>query len=372
MSVLQKKIDLQSTKEPAKDTPLFPEGAEKAFMPIAQAIAEKMAELTDTEFDVKDVELLSTTYESSAEAFLAAGLYCASLSENDTPVLVTAFDSGLPALITNKALKSSKLPSSEYKVSRLDMTLFKPIFERTAEKFQSLLDTAEAKLFTSCEGKSLEDVSFTKKSARLMRGLTRLKIKLHCPELIAELETPSKAPKKAAPKANKAKAKAKPKADEKDSSQAALEAGQYAVEMILPEELALKIVSHSPLLMETDEGEGTVSHDDPWSLHMQEKLKEAPANIRIVVESFRMSVADCTRLSIGQVIPLPGVSLQSMGVEVEMENDIPAHSPQLDKPLPKRVEVARATLGIYKTNRAVKLIEDLDPSFVQDMSAQSL
>jgi len=112
--------------------------------------------------------------------------------------------------------------------------------------------------------------------------------------------------------------------------------------------------------------------DNPWNLHMRETLKDAPTNIRVVVESFRMSVADCTRLAIGQVIPLPGVSLQSMGVEVEMEDDSLGQSTHRGQKLPKRVEVARATLGIYKTNRAVKLIEDLDQNFVQDMASHDL
>lgn len=73
--------------------------------------------------------------------------------------------------------------------------------------------------------------------------------------------------------------------------------------------------------------------------------------LRTILESREMTVADCTRLAIGQVIPLPGISLQELRVEAELKND--------------RICIAKGALGIHKTRRAVKLVEDIDASFIE-------
>jgi flagellar motor switch protein FliM len=74
--------------------------------------------------------------------------------------------------------------------------------------------------------------------------------------------------------------------------------------------------------------------------------------LRTVLESREMTVADCTRLSIGQVIPLPGISLKELRVEAELRNT--------------RVCIAKGALGIHKTRRAIQLVEDIDKAFVDN------
>ena len=76
-------------------------------------------------------------------------------------------------------------------------------------------------------------------------------------------------------------------------------------------------------------------------------------SVRAVLDSLRMSVADCTRLEIGQVLPLPGVSLENISLEVEMRD--------------QRLAVANGLLGIHKTRRAVKLSEDILEEFRGDV-----
>jgi len=139
--------------------------------------------------------------------------------------------------------------------------------------------------------------------------------------LIEELTTASQPSEKKATKGRaKPKTKSKTTAKDKEKAGEAVEAklGHFVVTLVIPEAQALEIVNNSSLLQDT------------------------------------------------------GVSLQSMGVEVEMEDDSLGQSTHRGQKLPKRVEVARATLGIYKTNRAVKLIEDLDQNFVQDMASHDL
>jgi hypothetical protein len=76
-------------------------------------------------------------------------------------------------------------------------------------------------------------------------------------------------------------------------------------------------------------------------------------SVRAVLDNLRMSVADCTRLEIGQVLPLPGVSLENISLEVEMRD--------------QRLAVANGLLGIHKTRRAVKLSEDISQEFRGDV-----
>ncbi len=79
-------------------------------------------------------------------------------------------------------------------------------------------------------------------------------------------------------------------------------------------------------------------------------IDKSVTSLRAVLENCEMTVADCTRLSIGQIIPLPGVSLQDLSVEAELKET--------------RVSIARAALGIHKTRRAVQLVEDVSPHFI--------
>lgn len=79
-------------------------------------------------------------------------------------------------------------------------------------------------------------------------------------------------------------------------------------------------------------------------------IDKSVTSLRAVLESCEMTVADCTRLQIGQVIPLPGVSLQELRVEAQLKDT--------------RVCIARAALGIHKTRRAVQLVEDVSAEFI--------
>lgn len=82
-------------------------------------------------------------------------------------------------------------------------------------------------------------------------------------------------------------------------------------------------------------------------------IDKSVTSVRAVLDSLQMSVADCTRLEIGQVLPLPGVSLENISLEVEMRD--------------QRLAVANGLLGIHKTRRAVKLSEEVSQEFRGDV-----
>lgn len=87
-------------------------------------------------------------------------------------------------------------------------------------------------------------------------------------------------------------------------------------------------------------------------------IDKSITSLRAVLESCEMTVADCTRLSIGQIIPLPGVSLQALSIEAELKDN--------------RICIARGAMGIHKTRRAVQLVEDISPSFIDEGLASVL
>jgi len=87
-------------------------------------------------------------------------------------------------------------------------------------------------------------------------------------------------------------------------------------------------------------------------------IDKSVTSLRAVLESCEMTVADCTRLSIGQVIPLPGVSLQILSIEADITDN--------------RVCIAKGALCIHKTRRAVQLVEDVSPIFIDEGLASIL
>lgn len=102
-----------------------------------------------------------------------------------------------------------------------------------------------------------------------------------------------------------------------------------------------------------DVGEVEIDLDENSEI-LSRHIDKSVTSLRAVLESCKMTVADCTRLEIGQVIRLPGVSLQDMRLEAEFRDS--------------RICVAKGALGIHKMKRAVKLAEDLEPNFVQNNS----
>ncbi|WP_298915610.1 hypothetical protein [uncultured Algimonas sp.] len=78
-------------------------------------------------------------------------------------------------------------------------------------------------------------------------------------------------------------------------------------------------------------------------------LESCHVRIRAVGDRLEMSVADCTRLAIGQVVGLPGLRFDKLELDVEMG----------DGPLP----LTDAALGADKGRKAVRLNRGLDPDF---------
>ena len=88
---------------------------------------------------------------------------------------------------------------------------------------------------------------------------------------------------------------------------------------------------------------------EPAPVRLPPRLGPCHVTVRAVADRVRMSVADCSRLTIGQVIGLPGLRFDHLELNVEMG----------EGPVP----LTDAALGADKGVKAVRLNRGLDPAF---------
>lgn len=101
-----------------------------------------------------------------------------------------------------------------------------------------------------------------------------------------------------------------------------------------------------------------VDPTSPWASHMHGTVLQTALPLKAVVEVLSLSVADCTRLELGQVIRLPGASHKQLSVVTEVGGVL--------------IPLASSTLGVCKSNKAVKLLDDIDPEFISDIGSVTL
>lgn len=101
-------------------------------------------------------------------------------------------------------------------------------------------------------------------------------------------------------------------------------------------------------ILQTGQGDETACPP----LSSRPNLTQTPTPLRALLEELDMSVAQCTRLEIGEVIPLPGISVNNIRVQAEMHNG-------------NRLDIAKARLGIFKSNKALKIQRDVNTQFLR-------
>lgn len=97
---------------------------------------------------------------------------------------------------------------------------------------------------------------------------------------------------------------------------------------------------------------------EPTAPRLPPRLGPCHVEVQAVADRVRMSVADCSRLKIGQVISLPGLRFDHLELNVEMG----------DGP----VLLTDAALGADKGMKAVRLNRGLDPSFRVEPTPQGV
>ena len=121
-------------------------------------------------------------------------------------------------------------------------------------------------------------------------------------------------------------------------------------------ELLMSALMADTIAMALHSGDGNIVIDpsDPWATHMHGTVLQSTLPLKVIVEVLNMSVADCTRLELGQTISLPGASHRHLSVSTESGSGL--------------ISLATSTLGVAKSNKAVKLLEDVDASFLSDIA----
>ena len=99
--------------------------------------------------------------------------------------------------------------------------------------------------------------------------------------------------------------------------------------------------------------DSALDFDDPWTEHMHSTVLGAEVAVSAVLENCAMSVGECSRLEVGQVISLPGSSLDMLTLKVKTREGTR--------------DMAYSALGVLKQNKAVKLLEDPAPGFMADL-----
>ncbi len=114
--------------------------------------------------------------------------------------------------------------------------------------------------------------------------------------------------------------------------------------------LAEPLINTLNEIVHSKQNNKAIDPTNPWSSHMRNMIMESTQMVEVVIEDVTMSIADCTRLEIGQIINLPGASHTRLDLKVRTNSDIQ--------------NISNATLGMFKSNKAVKLLDDIDPSFL--------
>lgn len=114
-----------------------------------------------------------------------------------------------------------------------------------------------------------------------------------------------------------------------------------------------KIAQNIIRLGQAQQNRKVIDKDSPWAQHMRSTMLAASRSLEIVLEDLRLSIADCTRLELGQVIALPGASHERLSLKTSGGRG--------------KIVLTTATLGVFKSNKAIKLNADIDPEFLGEL-----
>ncbi len=328
MNVLRKKLE----KEPG--IPDHIKNNVKVWQSLHVVVCEMLSSLTQTMWEPGRVTLDFGDLKTLKLRVQDAGLKFGYGDSNDTCTLLTHFDKRFAANVTLRSLDlSDDTVMDDYTPELLDLLLFKPVADVLGEEIIKLFDvlrrSATGGMRQVKSGLRLAEFEFPRGQG-LWNEITFFvkEVKIGASEEPAsdiDIETEEGG---------------MPSEGETDSG-----LNDLAFKIILPQ----NVLQHLMSKLTSDAAGAVKKGDSPWSKHMYQSLETAKVPVRAIIESCTMTVADCTRLEIGEIIELPGVSLQSIGLETEMTDG--------------SVNIATAALGIYKSNRAVKLTSDLDPEF---------
>lgn len=329
MSLLRKKME----REPG--IPDHIKNNVKVWQPLHLAVCDMFSALTQMAWEPRHVDIDFGDLKTLQNNVSAPGLKFGYGDTNNESSMLVHFDRRFAAHVTTRSLDMSADGEIEsHKPELLDILLFKPVAQALEEELSKLFSVIRRSATGGIRqnGKGLKINDF-----ELVRGLGLWNKVSFTVKLAAKPGADSGA--------DDGSVETEDGGMPGEDTESNAKSNDLVFILLLPQNQLQQLMSK---LSSGTASTAGVSHN-PWAKHMYQSLENAKVPVRAVVESREMTVADCTRLQIGDVIKLPGVSLQSIGLETDM-NDGP-------------VNIAKAALGIYKLNRAVKLTSDLDTDF---------
>ena len=333
-TLLNKKINLAS--ETDKQSLGASAQLQTLFAPLHKQLCESLKALTGS--DCEEAGLSVTALKADAKQSMIESASIKVIFP-DLHHNIKAIGALSPMLASYVAQKSFQISDNQtnttetYKPSKLDALLLRPVPLKVAEALSTLFDPDT--ILQSQTGLSFDALNFGKSEMKEFGELVQVSLQFDLTE---------------------------PKTDAKDGGEANSEPQTQTSELWV--QIFLQAAQLESLLLSSTTGESTdalvIDTAHPWALHMRDAVKKADMPIRAVVETCHMTIAECTRLDIGQVIALPGVSLNSVGIFIDLET---GDSAETDKDV---IELTKGSLGIFKKNRALKLTENIDPSFTHD------
>ncbi len=87
---------------------------------------------------------------------------------------------------------------------------------------------------------------------------------------------------------------------------------------------------------------------------LRASVRKASISIEVVLDQLTMSVGDCSRLRVGQVLSLPSAALQRLSIAAET--------------ITGSMTIGQGEMGVWKQNRAIKLASAINPGFVRNIA----
>jgi flagellar motor switch/type III secretory pathway protein FliN len=121
--------------------------------------------------------------------------------------------------------------------------------------------------------------------------------------------------------------------------------------------IALKLDAVLALAQSSRKDASSEQDDDAPNVNRlsQPRVQNSSVQLNVVLDRLPMTVAECLRLETGTVIALPGTDRSNLTVTA--------------KTVAGPVDIAEGELGVWKHQRAVRLKSQIDPAFVQEVSA---
>ncbi len=250
---------------------------------------------------------------------LGGAVFSVGTTQNKPVEIFIKLSDNLAGMLVEKKLTGNinTKPDSKKEFGKFDLLIIQPLADLLKKQLENKTDSQKLKIL-QCG----DEV----KNNLIAKDMDWLKIKL------TFLRKQKQADKKADKKTDKEIGKA----------------ADFFITLYISSKIAKKIITKSKL-----DNANIINPDNPWHAHFLQIAKNAKMPLQIIIEDLKLSVAECTRLELGQVISLPGASHEQIMIK--------AHGQK--RQAKTQIDIASARLGVFKAVKAVKLNHDIAPEF---------